>query len=230
MKWPKLIEGILVRRYKRFLADVELPGLGQVTAHTPNTGAMLDCSESGRPVYLSLSQKASRKYSYSWEMISMPDGLVGVNTSLPNKLAFLAFESGAILGFPRPLKVERERNVGRSRLDLKLTLPGEGEVFVEVKSSTLVRDGLALFPDAVSARGKRHLEELAALARSGARAALLVLVQRGGAVAFAPADFIDPAWGKALREAVLAGVELIAHAVDLSLEEARLGARLGFRL
>ncbi|MDR0622404.1 MAG: DNA/RNA nuclease SfsA [Deltaproteobacteria bacterium] len=231
MPWPSLTEGFLIKRYKRFLADVEIEGLGTVTAHTPNTGAMLDCSEPGRPVYLSLSPNPNRKYPYSWEMIAMPDGLVGVNTALPNKLASLAFSMGTVPGFPKEgLKVESERRVGRSRLDLLLTLPDGTQVFVEVKNSTLVRDGVALFPDAVSQRGKRHLEELSALAASGRRAALLVMVQRSGARHFSPADFIDPAWGKALREAAAAGVEILAHTVDLSLTEAGFGPALEIRL
>jgi sugar fermentation stimulation protein A len=220
----------LIKRYKRFLADVELPGQGQVTAHTPNTGAMLDCSEPGRPVYLSLSDNPRRKYPYAWEMIAMPDGLVGVNTALPNRLAHLAFSIGAVPGFPRPLMVERERPVGRSRLDLKLTLPGGDEAFVEVKSSTLVRGGVALFPDAVSQRGKRHLDELTGLARGGKRAVLLVLAQRPGADSFSPADAIDPAWGAALRHAASAGVEILAHTVDLTLTDAKLGRPLEVRL
>jgi sugar fermentation stimulation protein A len=228
--WPSLVEGRLIRRYKRFLADVELPEIGKITAHTPNTGSMLDCSESGRPVYLSFSSNNLRKYPYSWEMIRMQDGLVGVNTSLPNKLSFMAFESGAIPNFPRPLKVEREVKIGHSRLDLKLTLQDETEVFIEVKNSTLVRDGIALFPDAVTTRGKRHMEELATIKGPGRRAALLVMVQRSGAKYFSPADFIDPAWGRALRQAMDQGVELIAHVVDLSLQEAVLGQPLEARL
>jgi sugar fermentation stimulation protein A len=230
LPWPELVKGVLIKRYKRFLADVEIGGLGTITAHTANTGSMLDCSESGRNVYLSYHPNPKRKYAYGWEMIEMADGLVGVNTALPNKLAYLALERGAIANFPKPLKVERERKFGLSRLDLTLALPGDEEVWIEVKNSTLVRDGVALFPDAVSKRGARHLEELTALVKLGKRAALLVMVQRGGAKFFSPADFIDPAWGRALRAAHDHGVEIIAHAVDLSLKEAKLGRALEVRL
>jgi sugar fermentation stimulation protein A len=167
-----------------------------------------------------------RKYKYNWEMIKMPDGLVGVNTALPNKLAFMAAERGTIANYPCPTKVEREVKIGRSRLDLKLTLPDDTEVFIEVKNSTLVRDKIALFPDAVTARGTKHLGELTSLVGDKRRAALLVLVQRSGADYFSPADFIDPAWGQALRQAVANGVELIVHTVDLSLKEATLGRAL----
>ena len=160
----------------------------------------------------------------------MPDGLVGVNTSLPNKLAFLALEKGLTANFPRPVKIGREKRSGASRLDLMLTLSGGEEVFIEVKSSTLVRDGTALFPDAVSERGARHLRELTALARAGRRSALLVLCQRSGAEYFSPADFIDPAWGQALREAAAAGVEIMAHTVDLSLAAASFGRAVEVRL
>jgi sugar fermentation stimulation protein A len=228
--WPPLVEGRLVRRYKRFLADVELPGVGLVTAHTPNTGSMLDCSESGRPVFLSRSPNPGRKYPFSWEMIAMGDGLVGVNTVLPNRLAFLALEAGALPGLPLAGRLEREVRVGRSRLDLRLSAADGTEVWVEVKNCSLVRDGTALFPDAVSARGARHLGELAGLVGPGRRAVLLVLVQRGGAGFFSPADSIDPAWGQALRAALRQGVELLAHSVDLSLERASLGRRLEARL
>ncbi|MDR2386730.1 MAG: DNA/RNA nuclease SfsA [Deltaproteobacteria bacterium] len=230
LPWPELVKGVLIKRYKRFLADVEIEGQGIITAHTANTGSMLDCCESGRMVYLSLSQNPKRKYPYGWEMIEMPDGLVGVNTALPNKLSYLALERGALAEFSKPLKVERERKFGLSRLDLKLTLEGGQEVWIEVKNATLVRSGVALFPDAVSQRGARHLGELMALVRAGKRAALLVMVQRSGAESFSPADFIDPAWGQALRQAQERGVEIIARVVDLSLKEAKLGRALEVRL
>jgi sugar fermentation stimulation protein A len=220
-----LTEGRLIRRRQRFLADVELPGSEIVTAHTNNTGAMLDCSEPGRPVWLSLSPSPKRLHPYGWELISMPDSLVGVNTLLPNRLAALAAASGALTGGAPPASVRREVRVGdgKSRLDLALTTSDGAEVLVEVKSATLVRSGVALFPDAVSARGARHLVELEALAASGLRAVILVLVQRRGARVFSPADEIDPAWGAALRRAVGRGVELLVHEVELSLEGAAWG-------
>lgn len=229
---PPLAEGRLVRRYKRFLADVELLGGPLVTAHTNNTGAMLDCSEPGRPVWLSKSQNPKRAFPWSWELISMPDSLVGVNTLLPNRLAALAAAGGALTGGAPPLSVAREVRVGggRTRLDLSIAAEGGAEVLVEVKSSTLVRDGAALFPDAPSLRGARHLAELSALAAAGRRAVMLVLVQRGGADRFSPADGIDPAWGEALRAAVAAGVELRVHEVELGLAFAAWGREIPARL
>jgi sugar fermentation stimulation protein A len=165
-------------------------------------------------------------------MIEMPDGLVGVNTILPNRLAAKALEAGLITQGIKPIEVQREVRVGieRSRLDLRAKMPDGAEVFVEVKSSTLVREGLALFPDAVSLRGAKHLRELSNLVGPHSRAVILVLVQRSGAKAFAPADFIDPGWGQTLREAIKSGVELLVHQVDLSLTRAAWGHPLEARL
>jgi sugar fermentation stimulation protein A len=215
----------LVKRYKRFLADVVMSDGETMTVFTPNTGSMLDCSQPGRTVYLSESSNPKRKHRFSWEMIDMPDGLVGVNTLLPNKLVRLAAEAGRIAGLPSSPRVRSEVKVGRCRLDLKLETEKE-EIWLEVKNCTLVRDGAALFPDAVTQRGARHLEELADLVGPGRRAAILVLVQRSGAEYFAPADFIDPVWGQALRRARDRKVEIYAYAADLSLHEVAWGRSL----
>jgi sugar fermentation stimulation protein A len=224
--FPPLTEGILLKRYKRFLVDVKLKSGEVTTAHTSNTGAMLNCSEAGRSVYLSESSNPKRKYRYSLEMISMPDGLVGLNTALPNRLAALGCQYGLFEGFPFPAQVQREVAAGGSRLDLKLTGQNGEVVWVEVKSSTLVIDGVALFPDAVSSRGTKHLNELIDLLGPSQRAAILILVQRSGAASFSPADSIDPLWGKTLREAVKRGVELLAYEVDLSPTGARLSRKI----
>ncbi|MDR1546401.1 MAG: DNA/RNA nuclease SfsA [Deltaproteobacteria bacterium] len=230
LPWPPLVEGRLLRRYKRFLADVELLDGRVVTAHTSNTGRMLDCSEPGRPVFLSLSPNPARRHPYGWEMILMPDGLVGVNTLLPNRLAALALRSGRLTDGRRPAAVRTEPRCGAGRLDLLATGHDGRELWVEVKNCTLVRNSVALFPDAVSLRGARHLEELAALAAAGHRAAVLIMVQRGGAAFFSPADDIDPRWGRVLRQVLDQGVELMVRQVDLSLERAALGASLPARL
>jgi sugar fermentation stimulation protein A len=223
-----LTEGVLLKRYKRFLADVRLASGEIITAHTPNTGAMLECSEPGRPVFLSYHDSPNRRYAYSWEMIAMPDSLVGVNTVLPNRLAHLALAGGVLTGGQVPIKTEREVRVGegKSRLDLRALTSDGTEVLVEVKSCTLVKDGRALFPDAVSLRGAKHLRELMAMVGEGRRNILLVLVQRAGAEVFSPADGIDPDWGRGLREAVKAGVELMVNRVDLSLTKAAWGPAL----
>ncbi|MDR1921807.1 MAG: DNA/RNA nuclease SfsA [Candidatus Adiutrix sp.] len=224
--WGPLTEGILLRRYKRFLADVELPGGRLVTAHTPNTGRMLGCSEPGRPVWLSRHDRPGRKYPFSLEMISMPEALVGVNTAVPTRLAAFCARRGRSEELPRPAAVETEVRSGRSRLDMKITPTRGPRIFVEIKNCTLAENGTAFFPDAVTARGLKHLQELAALAAGGARAAIFILAQRGDARRFAPADHIDPAWGQALRRVVGAGVELLVYQAELTLESIRLGRRL----
>jgi sugar fermentation stimulation protein A len=224
-----LTEGVLIRRYKRFLADVEIPCEGLVTAHTANTGRMTGCSEPGRTVYLSRHDSPSRKHPWSWEMIRMDAGLVGVNTSLPNRLVRLGLLAGAVPGFRAGGRVDSEVRSGASRLDLRWIPPGGDAsrgTLVEVKSCTWVEEGTALFPDAASARGTRHLEELESLARRGLDAALVVAVQRPDGKAFSPADSVDPAWGRALRSAVRAGVCVVAVEAVLSLSGAALGKEL----
>ncbi|MDR2422611.1 MAG: DNA/RNA nuclease SfsA [Deltaproteobacteria bacterium] len=223
--WPPLIKGILIKRYKRFLADVKLLDGSTVTAHTANTGSMLTCSEPGRPVYLSRSANHKRLYPYSWAMIEMPDGLVGVDTGLPNRLAALAARDGFFPGWPKYPKVVPEAKVGRGRLDLRLESPEGPTVWVEVKNCSLVQDGVAEFPDAPSVRGRRHLAELAELAQGGDRAIILILVQRA-ARAFRPAAAIDPAFALALGQAVSQGVELEVYRVGLSLTRAWIAERL----
>ena len=224
--WGPLAEGRLVRRYKRFLADVELADGRLVTAHTANTGRMLGCSEPGRPVWLSIHDRPGRKYPYSLEMIAMPTALVGVNTMVPNRLAARAAAEGLLDADGAPMTVETEVKVGDSRLDLRLTTT-EGEIImVEIKNCTLAEDGTAYFPDAVTARGAKHMDELAALAASGVRAVVFILVQRADADRFSPADHIDPEWGRRLRAALKAGVEIWVYRADLGLDRISLGPRM----
>lgn len=227
LTWGALLQGTLVRRYKRFLADVELPGGVVVTAHTPNTGAMLGCCEPGRPVWLSDHvEQAARKYRYTLEMIHMPDALVGVNTGVPNRLVKAAALAGAIKEFPYPAEVRPEVRRGDSRLDLLLASPGLPDTLVEIKNCTLAEGGTAYFPDAVTARGAKHLRELAAVARVGERAVIFVLVQRSDAERFSPADHIDPEWGRVLRQVVREGVEVLAYRADLDMQGIAIGTRL----
>jgi sugar fermentation stimulation protein A len=225
--WGPLTEGRLLRRYKRFLADVELAGGEIVTAHTANTGRMTGCSEPGRRVWLSPHPDGKRRHLYTLEMIEMPTALVGVNTMLPNRLVAAAALAGAISDIKAPVaRLEREVKIGQSRLDLRLT-DASGEVIViEVKNCTLAENNAALFPDAVTARGSRHLEELAALARAGQRAVVFIVVQRGDAASFSPADSIDPEWGRRLRAALAQGVEIWAWQADLRLDGVSLARKL----
>ncbi len=230
LAWGPLTEGRLVRRYQRFLADVEMAGGEIITAHTANTGRMLGCCEPGRRVWLSEHDNPKRRCRFSLEMIEMPSGLVGVNTMVPNRLAARAAELGLIEETGGPVRVEREVQYGRSRLDLRLSAPGRPEILVEVKNCTLAEKNVAYFPDAVTERGAKHLDELRALAGGPRRAAILILVQRGDAASFSPADHLDPHWGRRLRLALASGVEIWIYQVQLSLQGLSLGPSLPLAL
>ena len=228
---PPLIPGRLLRRYKRFLADVVLDDGREVTAHCPNSGRMLACSEPGRPVYLSYHDNPRRKLKYTWELIAMPDSLVGVNTQLPNRLVASAIETGQVRELAGYRDIQREVKVGEhSRLDIRLRSGDGNDCYVEVKNCTLVENGVARFPDAVTARGRKHLGELGRLAAAGHRAVMFYLVQRVDAVVFKPADDIDPAYGQALREAHAAGVEIVAYDVRIDLDGIALNQPVKYRI
>ena len=217
--WPPLLTGTLIKRYKRFLADVRLKNNRVVTAHCPNSGAMLTCSDPGRSVFISRHNDPRRKLKYTWELIDMPTSLVGVNTQVPNRLVKHAIETGVVESLSGYETVQPEIKVGqRSRLDLMLSAKDRRPCYVEIKNCTLVTDGVACFPDAVTTRGRKHLDELMALVAGGNRCAMFFLIQRMDAVSFKPADHIDPAYGKALRKAVKKGVEVLAWDVSIDLE------------
>ncbi|MCP4692615.1 MAG: DNA/RNA nuclease SfsA [Desulfobacterales bacterium] len=230
LAWPALIPGTLVKRYKRFMADVTLENGDVVTAHCPNSGSMTGCSEPGRPVYVSFHDNPKRKLKYTWELIEMPHSLVGVNTMVPNRLVKKSIEDGRVeeLADYDQVRAEVTINTG-SRLDLLLT-KGQGEkCFVEIKNCTLVTDGLARFPDAVTTRGRKHLVELQTLASEGNRCAMFYLIQRMDAAAFAPADHIDPAYGAELRKAMKNGVEVLIYDVVIDQERIVLGKRIPWK-
>ncbi len=225
--WPPLTAGRLIRRYKRFLADVRLETGETVTAHCPNSGRMTGCAEPGRPVYLSCHDNPRRKHRYTWELIDMPASLVGVNTLVPNRLVARAAAAGQIPGLDGTAALRPEVAVGRgTRLDLCLTDAAGRRTFVEVKNCTLVEAGRALFPDAVTTRGRRHLEVLADLRQAGHRSLVFFLVQRMDAGSFSPADAVDPAYGRTLRQAVDRGVAVAAWDTVIDLEGIGLGRRL----
>jgi len=208
-----LIEGRLLRRYKRFLADMELDSGERITAHTSNTGSMLGCAEPGSRVWLSRSENAKRKYPLSWEIVEANGGtLVGINTALPGRLVREAIEAGIIgelQGYAR-IRAEVPFGVENSRVDLLLERDG-ARCYVELKNVTAIDGGAAIFPDAVTRRGAKHLRELVAMAADGHRAVIFYCVQRGDASEVRPADAIDPDYGRALRAALAAGVEAIAY-------------------
>jgi sugar fermentation stimulation protein A len=221
---PPLIPAILVRRYKRFLADVVLPTGEEVTVHVANPGAMTGLAAPGSKVWLSKSDNPSRKLPFSWELVEVDLGsgmeLVGVNTGHPNPLVAAAIAAGAIPELAGYASLRREVKYGRSsRVDFLLEHHGKAPCYVEVKNVHLMRArGLAEFPDSVTARGARHLDELAAMATQGCRAVMVFLVQIGSADRLALARDIDPAYGAAFNRARAAGVEAFAYRCVLSVE------------
>ena len=230
LKWPRLVEGTLIKRYKRFMADVKLRNHHVVTAHCPNSGSMTACCEPGRTVYLSRHNKPSRRLKYTWEMIQMEQSLVGVNTMVPNRLTEAAVLAGDVPELSGYEKVRREVKYGEnSRIDLLLE-KGTDRCFVEVKNCTLVTDGLACFPDAVTSRGLKHLIELQNQVKQGDRSVMFYLVQRMDANRFEPADHIDPAYGEELRKAVSNGVEMLVYDVKMDLLGIRLNEPVPFQL
>jgi sugar fermentation stimulation protein A len=225
--WPKLYTGTLLRRYKRFLADVALDSGVQVTAHCPNSGSMTGCSQPGRPVYLSYHENPKRKLTYTWELIDMPESMVGVNTLVPNRLAAAAIRAGGVHGLDHYQTLRHEVKAGRnSRLDLLLSNTEADQCYVEIKNCTLVTEGMARFPDAVTARGRQHLLELQELVKRGDRCVMFFLIQRMDAEQFAPADHIDPAYGRELRKAADNGVEMLAYDVAIDFEKISLNRQL----
>jgi sugar fermentation stimulation protein A len=218
MRFPApLIPGRLVKRYKRFLADVVLDTGEALTVHVANPGAMTGLAAPGARVWLSKSADAKRKLPYSWELVEVDFGagmeLVGVNTAHPNPLVGAALAQGAIAEVAGYVSVRREVKYGqKSRVDFVLEAPGRPRCYLEVKNVHLMRQpGLAEFPDAVTARGARHLDELAAVVVAGGRAVMLYLIQICSAQRFALARDIDPAYGAAFDRARERGVEAIAY-------------------
>jgi sugar fermentation stimulation protein A len=215
-----LVRGRLIRRYKRFLADIELEGGEVVVAHCANSGSMLSVDAPGSEVWLSPAANPERKLRWTWELIRVGDALVGINTGHPNRLVEEAVREGRIAELDGYATIRREVKYGRnSRIDLLLEGAGRPPCYVEVKNVTLLRQpGLAEFPDAVTARGAKHLEELAAMAAAGARAVMVYLVQRPDADRFAPAADIDPTYADGLRTALGRGVEAICRRCDVTPE------------
>ena len=231
LEWPELVRGVLVRRYKRFLADVRLDDGQLVTAHCPNTGSMQGCAEPGRTVFLSRHDNPNRKLKYTWQMIKMPDSLVGVNTLVPNRLVFRSVQAGLIPELCGYETVMREVAIGEgSRIDLMLSSGKKDLCYVEIKNCTLVENAIALFPDAVTARGLKHLKELENLVKAGNRGVMFYFIQRMDAELFKPADTIDPDYGRALRRAAGRGVEVLVYDVCLDLEGIRLNRKIACEL
>jgi len=226
-----LVRGTLIRREKRFFVHVRLDDGREVVAHTNNTGAMLGCNTPGSPVWLSPADDPKRKLKWTYELIESDGVLVGINTMVPNQLAVEAIEDATIAELQGYDSIRREVKYGMgSRIDVLLERGIHERCWIEVKNVTLVADGLALFPDAVTERGRKHLQELTAMVEKGDRAMMLFVVQRADGTDFAPADAIDPKYGAALREAAAAGVEILAYRAEVTTQGISLKRSLSVHL
>lgn len=219
MKLPDLIPGKLIKRYKRFLADVELDNGDIVTAHCPNSGRMTTCVGSDWPVLLSLHDSPHRKLKYTLEMTNNGQTWIVVNTNRANDLAYEAICNGVIKSVNYPT-ILREKKYGKnSRIDILAQSPSE-TCYIEVKSVTLINtNGQYAFPDAPTERGRKHLKELSDMVKQGHRAILLFVIMREDGTDFTPAKDIDPEYSHLLAESIKSGVECYAFQAEISSEE-----------
>jgi len=225
-----LVPAVLIRRYKRFLADCRLEDGREVTAHCANPGSMMGLAEPGTRILLEPNDDARKKLKFGWRLVEHGQGhFTGVDTGVPNRMLRVALEAGEVPGLEGydTVRPEVKYGVQGSRVDFLLTGQGRPDAYVEVKSVTLSRQpGLAEFPDSVTKRGTKHLEELAAMARANARAVMLYLVQRTDCDRFALAADIDPAYARAHACATEAGVETLCFATQITPREISLGRLL----
>jgi len=230
MKFKNLLSARLKKRYKRFLADVVLSDGTELTAHCPNTGSMRGCLAAGNPVLLSHSTNPARKYPFTLEMIQVDGFWVGVNTGLTNHLVREAIENGVVNDLGQIDQIQAEVKVSdSSRLDF-LLFRGTEKIYIEVKNCTLVEGKRAMFPDAVTSRGTKHLRELAKLAQNGQGAAIFFCVQRMDGEVFTPAAHIDPLYARTLTEVVEEGVKVLAYQAVVGPGEIRLNHALPVQL
>ena len=232
MKLPvKTTTGTILKRYKRFLADITLDSGEIVVAHVPNTGSMETCWEPGWKVILSESDNPNRKLKYTLEMLHNGTTWIGVNTGNPMKIVMEALKNKMIPELALYDDIKPEVKIGDSRIDLLLKNSNKEECYVELKNVTLLGDNnVALFPDSVSDRGSKHLHELMKIKKSGTRAVMLFIIQRQDVNHFSPAHLIDPAYAKNLKEAYQNGVEILCYQCDLSPDGIELKGRLNFTL
>jgi sugar fermentation stimulation protein A len=224
-----LVPGKLIKRYKRFLADVELEDGTVVTAHCTNSGSMKSCLEEGAPVYLSPVNDPRRKTKFTWEMILINDGWVGINTLIPNKLAYDAIKNDKIPKLSNYTRLQREAKFGNSRIDILAEKDNE-KCYIEVKNVTLKDGRFARFPDAITARGKKHLETLIDAKKQGKRAVMLYVIQRMDVELFGLAWDIDPGYAETLIKAYSSGVEIIALKAKVSPTEIAINKEVEFDL
>ena len=229
-----LVPGTLIRRYKRFLADIRLDDGRLVTAHCPNPGSMKTCATPGWRVYVSSSDNPRRKLQWTWELAyDDDDHPLLIHTGRGNRIVEDGIRNQRIPSLRGYSTIQREVSYGkeRSRIDLLLSEENRPHCYVEVKNVTmLASQGTAAFPDSVTKRGTKHLRELMAMVEEGHRAALVFLVPRGGISTVRPADEIDPVYGQTLRAAKDRGVEIVAHSATITTAEITLGAAVPIRL
>ncbi len=208
-----LMAGRLLRRYKRFLADIELDSQETITAHCPNTGPMSGVCELGSPVQVSYHSDPKRKLAYTWEMIQVGSTWVGINTALPNRLVQFGLNQGWFPELTGFTGLRREVAYGtRSKVDILLSYAdGRPDTYVEIKNTTWCHGSLALFPDTATPRGQKHIQELERIAQTGQRAVMFYVINRGDCDAFAPGDQRDPVYGQLLRQAVTQGLEILPY-------------------
>ncbi len=230
----KLIRGILIKRYKRFLADIQLDSGEIVTAHCANSGSMMGLMDAGNIVWLSPATNPKAKLDYKWELVEVDGHLVGINTSRPNRLVQEAITDGTITELEGYQNLRREMKYGEgSRIDIFLSgsTLGDQDCYVEVKSVTLSRQqGIAEFPDSVTTRGTRHLNELTRMVADGYRAMMVYLIQRSDCTEFRVAADIDPAYAAALDNALYNGVEAVCYSCNLNNNEIIVSQRIPIHL
>jgi sugar fermentation stimulation protein A len=228
---PPLISGTLLKRYKRFLADVKLDNGDVVTAHCANTGAMTGCAEPGCKVWLSYHEDPKRKLAYSWQLAQDFDGnWIGINTHNANKLVAEAWQQGKITELSGYEQMQQEVRYGeeKSRIDLLLRGSQRPDCYVEVKSVTLLEKGVGYFPDAVTERGRKHLRELMKLPQQGIRPVLLFCVQHSGITQVRVANHIDAEYGRLLEQGMAGGLQVICYGCQFSAEKIELNQALDF--
>ena len=227
---PPLIQGTLVKRYKRFLADVQLPDGTEVTAHCPNPGSMKTCAEPGWSVHITEATNPKRKLKWTLEIVEADGNPILVNTARPNRIVCEGILANQIKELTGYSDLRTEVKYGEnSRIDILLTEPGRPPCYVEVKNVTMAaEDGVAAFPDSVSKRAAKHMEELSRMVKAGHRAVVFFLVSRAGCKTMRPAHEIDPNYAKALREAHTLGVEILAYALDFGDNEVNVGQAVEF--
>lgn len=226
-----LVRGYLVKRYKRFLADIELEDGGLITAHCPNTGAMQGLTNPGTPVWVSHSSNPSRKLAHTWQMAEVEGTFVGMNTANPNPLVEEAIRSNVISELQGYQSLRREVSYGKnSRIDFLLENPSEPFTYVEVKNVHMKRGKVAAFPSSVTTRGTKHMQELSEMVRQGHKAYVVYVVQRNDCEGFQIATDIDPDYGQETLNAIENGVMPLVYACEVSPEGIRITNPLNFIL